>query len=146
MVIGAFAALAAGAPIGPTRDIDITPELSHGNLTRLSAALADLDARVFTETVPEGLPFSHDPAPLGSVAVWNLVCSHGRLDIAFRPSGFDDGYTALVDRAVEVDIGGELIWIAGLDDIIRSKQAAGRPKDLQVLPILLRHQTGRSRH
>lgn len=41
---------------------------------------------------------------------------------------------------------GELVRIAELDDVIRSKQAAGRPKDLQVLPALLRHQTKRSRH
>jgi len=30
--------------------------------------------------------------------------------------------------------------IADLKDVIRSKEAAGRPKDLQVLPTLYRHQ------
>ena len=29
---------------------------------------------------------------------------------------------------------------ADLADVIRSKEAAGRPKDLQVLPTLYRHQ------
>lgn len=32
---------------------------------------------------------------------------------------------------------------ADLEDVIRSKEAAGRPKDLQVLPALYRHQAQR---
>ncbi len=34
--------------------------------------------------------------------------------------------------------------VADLDDVIRSKEAAGRPKDLQVLPLLYGHQATRS--
>ena len=30
------------------------------------------------------------------------------------------------------------VMVADLTDVIRSKEAAGRPKDLQVLPILYR--------
>jgi hypothetical protein len=30
------------------------------------------------------------------------------------------------------------VMVADLRDVIRSKEAAGRPKDLQVLPILYR--------
>ena len=30
------------------------------------------------------------------------------------------------------------VMVADLSDVIRSKEAAGRPKDLQVLPILYR--------
>jgi transcriptional regulator with XRE-family HTH domain len=33
--------------------------------------------------------------------------------------------------------------IADLDDVIRSTEAAGRPKDLQALPILYRHRAAR---
>jgi hypothetical protein len=36
-------------------------------------------------------------------------------------------------RATVVDFGGEKLWVADLYDIIRSKRAAGRPKDLAVL-------------
>ena len=39
VVIGAFAALAQRAPIPATRDIDLTPDSSAENLTRLSQAL-----------------------------------------------------------------------------------------------------------
>ena len=40
----AFAAIAAGAPLEPTFDIDFTPEASRENLDRLSLALTDLGA------------------------------------------------------------------------------------------------------
>ena len=30
------------------------------------------------------------------------------------------------------------VLVADLSDVIRSKEAAGRPKDLQILPILYR--------
>jgi hypothetical protein len=32
------------------------------------------------------------------------------------------------------------VVVADLGDVIRSKETAGRPKDLRVLPILYRHQ------
>jgi hypothetical protein len=34
--------------------------------------------------------------------------------------------------------------VADLADVITSKESAGRPKDLQVLPLLYRHQATRS--
>jgi hypothetical protein len=58
VAIGAFAALAQGAPIPATADIDVTPRTTAKNLVRLSAALDELDARIRTEAIPEGLPFS----------------------------------------------------------------------------------------
>lgn len=46
VVIGAFAAIAHGAPIDATYDIDVTPNRDPQNLQRLSRALSDLDARI----------------------------------------------------------------------------------------------------
>jgi hypothetical protein len=77
VIIGAFAAIAQQAPIPATRDIDFTPEASQENLARLSRALTDLGARLRTEAVPEGLPFSHDATSLAAAEVWNLVCADG---------------------------------------------------------------------
>jgi hypothetical protein len=74
VVIGAFAAIAQQAPIPATRDIDITPDATAENLTRLSKALAELGARIRTEATPEGLPFGHDATSLGAAEVWNLIC------------------------------------------------------------------------
>ena len=91
VIIGAFAAIAQQAPVAPTRDIDFTPDDSTDNLEKLSAALTELDAHVRTDSVPAGIPFDHDAASLRRVAVWNLICRFGEFDIAFRPSGIEDG-------------------------------------------------------
>jgi len=52
------------------------------------------------------------------------------------PSG-TEGYDDLLRRAHTVEAYGEMVPVADLDDIIRSKEAAGRPKDILHLPILL---------
>ena len=145
VVIGAFAAIAQQAPIAPTRDIDFTPDSSTNNLRRLSAALKDLDARIRTDTVAGGLPFDHDGPSLGRAAVWNLICPYGEFDLSFRPSGFEGGYAELVVRSHRVAVLGVEVTIADLDDVIHSKEAAGRPKDLRALPALYRHQVDRRR-
>jgi hypothetical protein len=141
VIIGAFAAIAQHAPIAPTRDIDFTPEETDENLQRLSSALEELEARVRTDTVVGGLPVDHDAASLRSASVWNLMCRYGEFDIAFRPSGIEGGYAQLAERAHRVVVGGVEFSVADLDDVIRSKEAAGRPKDLQTLPALYRYRS-----
>lgn len=143
VVIGAFAAIAQQAPIPVTRDIDLTPDASQENLARLSRALTDLGARIRTEAVPGGLPFSHDAASLAAAEVWNLVCADGEFDISFYPSGFVGGYAQLAVNARRLRVGEVEVVVADLADVIRSKESAGRPKDLRVLPLLYRHLSAR---
>jgi hypothetical protein len=138
VVIGAFAAIAQHAPIPATRDIDLTPDSSLENLTRLSAALQQLEARKRTDAVDEGLPFDHDGRSLAASSVWNLIGTFGEFDISFVPSGIAGGYDELAVRAHKMRVDTVDVMVADLSDVIRSKEAAGRPKDLQVLPILYR--------
>ena len=100
VVIGGYASELHAAAVPPTRDIDFTPRATAENLSRLSQVLTDLDARIRTEGIPDGLPFSHDAASLASVGVWNLTCKFGELDISFKPSG-TDGYEDLVRTAFD---------------------------------------------
>lgn len=139
LVIGAFAAIAQQAPIPATRDIDFTPDTEPENLVRLSSALKELGARIRTDAVPEGLLFNHDGPSLGRSTIWNLICARGEFDISFLPSAFEGGYRDLAPGAHRVEVEGVEVDIADLADVIRSKEAAGRPKDLQVLPLLYRH-------
>jgi hypothetical protein len=141
IVIGAFAAIAQQAPIPATRDIDLTPEASRENLARLSTALDELGARIRTEAVPDGLPFSHDATSLAAADVWNLICPDGEFNISFHPSGFEGGYAQLAVNAHRLRVGEVEVIVADLADVIRSKESAGRPKDLRVLPLLYRHQS-----
>ena len=143
VIIGAFAALAQQAPIPATRDIDLTPEVSQENLARLSLALRELGARIRTDAVPEGLPISHDAMSLGAAEVWNLICADGEFDISFHPSGFAGGNAELAVNAHRLRVGEVEVVVADLADVIRSKESAGRPKDLRVLPLLYRHQSTR---
>ena len=146
VLIGGLAAITHGSPF-PTEDVDITPERSHANLTRLSAALHTLGARVRAEGVPDGLPFDHDPESLDAAGVWNLTTDLGDLDISFIPTG-TDGFADLDRSARATEVYGVVVRIASLQDIVRSKQAANRPKDQRVLPtlrdILARRDTGRA--
>jgi hypothetical protein len=127
ILIGALAARLHGFP-RLTADADITPAEDRPNLRRLAAALKELDAKVYTESVPEGLPFDHSAAMLARSRMWNLVTNAGRLDIAFAPSG-TTGYDDLATHAERFEAFGVRFLAASLDDIIRSKEAAGRPKD-----------------
>ncbi len=138
VVIGAWAAIAQGAPVGATRDVDLTPATSPTNLGRLSAALDRLGARIRTEGVPGGVGFDHDEASLARAEFWNLVCPLGELDICFVPDG-TGGYDDLIARAHIARVGGVEAAVADLADVIRSKEAAGRTKDIQSLPALYEH-------
>lgn len=134
VVIGGIAAALHGAD-HVTTDIDITPCRDGPNAARLSAALGALDARVRIEGIDGGLPFDHDGPSLLRAGVWNLTTRHGDLDISFVPSG-TQGWEDLGPNAVVIDLNGTAVAVASLEDVIRSKEAANRPKDRIVLPAL----------
>jgi hypothetical protein len=134
VLIGGLASVHWGSPF-PTEDVDITPERSRDNLDRLSSALTELDARIRTQGEPEGLAFSHTGASLLDAQVWNLTTLYGELDISFVPNG-TSGYEDLARDALPESLYGIEVRVASLADIIRSKQAANRPKDQRVLPTL----------
>ena len=134
VLIGALAARLQGFP-RLTADADITPDRSRDNLVRLAAALEELEARVYTEGVPEGLPFDCSAETLDRADLWNLVTSAGRLDIAFVPAG-TEGYEDLARGAIRFEVFGVDLLAASLTDIVRSKEAADRPQDRQDVVVL----------
>jgi hypothetical protein len=69
------------------------------------------------------------------MAMLDLTTRCGDLDLAVRPAG-TEGCDDLVVRATPFPIGALDIPVAALADIIRSKEAANRPKDRATLPIL----------
>ena len=138
VVIGAFAAIAQGAPLEPTHDVDLTPRRSPDNLGRLSEALSELGARVRAEDVEEGLVFSHDAASLARMEMLNLTCPAGDFDLVFAPAAAPSGYDDLVQRSVAISVGRQHARAASLEDVLRSKEEAGREKDIRALPLLRR--------
>lgn len=134
VLIGGLAAALHGS-VTPTFDVDITPEMTRDNLARLSAALDELDARVRVEGVPGGLQFSHDATSLAGITTLNLVTRHGDLDIASQPAGVPR-YEDWAAKATEIVVLGVAVPVADLDDVVASKEAAGRDKDRAQLPAL----------
>jgi hypothetical protein len=134
VLIGAVAARLQGFP-RMTADTDITPATDAANLRRLATALRDINSKVYTESVPDGLPFDCSAESLARARVWNLVTDAGRVDVAFEPSG-TKGYEDLVASAIEFTVFGVDVQAASLEDILRSKQAADRPQDRQDVIVL----------
>jgi hypothetical protein len=136
VVIGGLAAALHGSPF-VTTDVDVTPRRAKKNLERLSEALTELDARIRTGAVPEGVPFDHDADSLARVDLLNLTTRFGDLDISLDPVG-TRGYEDLVRDATPFELGSVRVLVASLADVVRSKEAAGREKDRLVLPTLRR--------
>ncbi len=134
VLIGGLAAVLHGSPL-PTVDADICPSRAPGNLERLAAALAELDARIRTADTPAGVPFPREARFLAGIELLNLVTRAGDIDLAFVPAG-TTGFDDLDRRAVRMTVHESTIGVAALEDIIRSKEAANRPKDQRSLPML----------
>lgn len=133
VVVGGIAALMHSSPY-PTFDTDVCPETSSENLERLAQALDAMDARIFTDPVPEGLPFAPDETFLRENPILNLVTRYGRVDIISKPAG-SDGYPDLARDAITVMIDELPVKVASLEDVIRTK-AAVTSRDDPAVPVL----------
>ena len=133
-MVGGYAAELHGSG-RPTVDGDLVPATDADDLGRLAAALRDLRARIRTSSDPEGLVFSTSAEALVGMKMLHLVTVHGELDLTFTPSG-TTGYDDLVRDAADHRVGAVTVAVASLDDVIRSRTAAARLKDLRALPEL----------
>lgn len=132
VVIGGFAARLRGSP-SLTNDIDICYARDRKNLEALAAALRELEARL--RGAPEGLPFSLDARTLAAGDHFTFATRAGNLDVLGTPSG-SGGFQDLVRAADEMDLGGISVPVSAIEDLMRMKRAAGRPKDLIELEVL----------
>jgi hypothetical protein len=140
IIIGGFAVNAHGV-IRPSRDLDIVPDPDPDNLRRLAQLLADIDARHIGlgEFEPDEFPFDPTrPEDLEGGANFRLETRLGDLDIMQWVAGIDadPAYTALAANALSGGLGGVPLRVCGLEDLIKMKRAAGRPRDLDDLQRL----------
>jgi hypothetical protein len=137
VVIGGIAAIAHGYPL-PTEDVDVTPARDEENLERLAGALRALDARLRLPRGRESVAFPRDAEMLARAESWTLATRLGDLDVIFQPAG-TRGFDDLRRGATSVELGTRRktrVLVASLADVIRSKEAANRPKDQAQLPAL----------
>jgi hypothetical protein len=74
------------------------------------------------------------------VALVPLMTDRGRLDLLNLQltAGAPKSYYELRGAAVEVELTGYTVAVAGLDDLIRMRRAAGREQDLADIGALTR--------
>ncbi|MEO5986926.1 MAG: hypothetical protein ABIW50_07575 [Candidatus Limnocylindria bacterium] len=133
VLIGGLAAKAHGSPT-LTVDIDVCYARDHENLERLAAALGELGSVL--RGAPPDVPFHPDWRTLQRGDTFTLTTAYGDLDILGTPAG-TSGFEELDVNAEQAELeDGLVIRVASLDDLIRMKRAAGRPKDRVELEIL----------
>ena len=88
-----------------------------------------------SNTFPEGLPFVWDAATLANGSTFTLTTDLGIIDLLAEVSGIGT-YADARSASVEVEAFGRRLWALDLRALIRAKKAAGRPKDLLILPEL----------
>lgn len=138
VVIGGLAALLQGVPLPRTADIDVTPASDTANKKRLAAALRDLEARLRAPGLDEPVEIRLDERTFTGMLTMTFVTRFGPFGISFVPDG-TTGYDDLIQHAHVLERAGVRIPVASLEDITRSKRAAGREKDAAHLTILVEH-------
>ena len=116
-----------------TFDLDFCYARDRENLSRLAEALRTYNPRL--RGAPEGLPFRFDEETLGGGLNFTLTTDLGDIDLLGEVSGIGD-YAASLAASTPVELFGTSFDVLTLKALIISKRAAGRPKDLQVLPEL----------
>jgi hypothetical protein len=126
VVIGGLGARLLGSPV-ITNDTDICYERTAENLERLAKALKDLGASL--RGVDGEVPFILDAKTLAAGDHFTFTTRAGSVDCLGTPAGVS-GFDELVTRAIPLDVDGLTVRVAAIEDLIRMKRAAGRPKDL----------------
>jgi hypothetical protein len=125
VLIGNAAAALRGSPV-TTVDLDFMFRKTPGNLRKVRRLADDLDAVVFLPYYPAS-------------ELYRVVRDRDGLQLDFMAK--IDGirsFEGLRSRATAAHFGKHELLVAALEDIIRSKQAANRPQDRAVLPVLRR--------
>lgn len=132
VVIGALAGRLLGSPT-VTRDLDICHATDAVNLEALAGVLSNLNAGL--RGTSEHVPFKLDARALAKGQSFTFTTDAGDFDLLAKPAG-TDGYDDLTRNAQRLDLDGVAVLVASVDDLIRMKRAAGRPKDLIEIEVL----------
>ena len=132
VLIGGFAGRLHGSPT-LTNDLDLCYARDDHNLEMLTAALGELHATL--RGAPAGLPFQLDALTLKNGDHFTFSTDAGALDCLGTPSGVK-GFDELARTAEPMDLDGLRVLVASIDDLIRMKLAARRPKDLIESEVL----------
>ncbi len=132
IVIGGVAARAHGSA-RVTQDVDVCYARNSSNLERLVLALKPL--KPYLRGAPPGLPFEWSVATLRSGLNFTLTTSAGDIDLVGEVTG-GGRYEDIAPHTIRAQIYGRETLIIDLPWLIRTKRAAGRPRDLEAIAEL----------
>ncbi|HXM46031.1 MAG TPA: hypothetical protein VN924_32660 [Bryobacteraceae bacterium] len=132
VLIGGWSAIVNGSRF-MTDDLDICYSRKPANLRRLAQALAPYHPRL--RGLPEGLPFIWDESTLRNGTVFTLVTDLGDIDLLGEVSGLG-AFEEVKLGSYIAEAFGRKVRTLDLKSLIKAKRAAGRSKDLNVLPEL----------
>jgi hypothetical protein len=133
VVIGGVAGIIHGSAY-PTYDFDVLYARDDKNLGRMAAALQELN--VTLANAPADLPFQIDARTLAAGSNFTFESDLGRFDILGHAEGMRDYEAVRADSTLE-ELWGFPVHTASIDDLIRMKRAAGRPKDKSMAEELI---------
>ena len=116
-----------------TKDIDFCYARTNKNMERLAKALEPFHPVL--RGAPPGLPFRFDAKIIGSGLNFTLSTDLGDLDFLGEVSGLGS-FQDVLGASDMRNVGGVECRVLSLEGLIKSKIAAGRPRDLYVLPEL----------
>ncbi|HXJ22612.1 MAG TPA: nucleotidyltransferase [Polyangia bacterium] len=131
-MIGGLAAQAHGSA-RITQDTDFLYRRTPENIERLTRALAPFQP--YLRGAPPGLPFRFDAATVRRGLNFTLTTTLGDIDVLGEVTGVG-GYEAVWPHARSLPVFGHDALVIDLPWLIRSKRAAGRPKDLEAIAEL----------
>lgn len=131
IVVGGVAAVLDGVP-AQTFDLDLAHSRTPENLTRLVAALTEIDAHYRLH--PKRI--TPNESHLASTGHHLLMTRYGMLDM-LGTVGKDRTYDDLVPHSAFMEIEPTVnVRVLDLETLIATKEEANRPKDQQILPVL----------
>ncbi len=116
-----------------TYDFDFCYSRSDDNPNRIITALAPHNPR--PRNFPAELPFIFDKSTLRNGTNFTFATGIGDIDLLGEVSGIGNFQDVLADSET-VSLYGFEVRVLTLDGLIKAKRAAGRTKDLLVLPEL----------
>lgn len=132
VIVGGVAAALHGSSV-PTYDLDICYARDTANLHRLAEALNAVHAAL--RGAPPNLPFILDAKTLRNGLNFTFDTDIGPLDVLGEVSGVG-GFAEAREGAVVYELFGNPYPVLALDKLISAKRAAGRKKDLDMIPEL----------
>jgi hypothetical protein len=135
IIVGGVAARAHGSS-RLTEDLDVVYNRSAENIERVYSALSPYHP--YLRGAPPGLPFDWSPQTIKNGLNFTLIVDHGAIDLLGEITEITGGgsYDQLQAHSEFISLFGLTCRCLTLDQLIKVKRAAGRPRDLEAIAEL----------